>query len=215
MQAESGPTQDHGLRDTLASLVSWPVLRLALVYFGLTTGLYGIELWLPQIVKGFGGLSNIEVGFISAIPYLAAICTMGFWARHSDRTGDRFGHVALPCALGCAGLFVAGIFHEHAVATMALLSLAIAAVMSARPPFWALPSDFLSGQKAAAGIAVINSIGNLGGFAGPFLIGWAREATGSFTAGLMISAVTLLAAALFTLSLRRSAQSASRVIPAL
>ena len=85
----------HRLGEILGTLVSWPILRLALVYFGLTTGLYGIELWLPQIVKGFG-LSNIQVGFVSAIPYLLAICTMGFWARHSDRSGDRFGHVACP-----------------------------------------------------------------------------------------------------------------------
>jgi MFS transporter, ACS family, tartrate transporter len=82
-----------------------------------------------------------------------------------------------------------------------LLSIAIAGVMAARPPFWAMPSDFLTDAKAAAGIAAINSIGNLGGFLGPYLIGWARETTGSFTAGLMISAATLLASAMFVISL--------------
>jgi ACS family tartrate transporter-like MFS transporter len=205
MASESGPVEEHKLGEILGTLVSWPILRLALVYFGLTTGLYGIELWLPQIVKGFG-LSNVQVGFVSAIPYLLAICTMGFWARHSDRTGERFGHVALPCAVGFVCLAAAGYFHDNPIAVVTLLSIAIAGVMSARPPFWALPADFLSGRKAAAGIAAINSIGNLGGFAGPFLIGWARELTGSFTAGLMISALTLLASAIFTVSLKRSAR---------
>src|SRR3954463_1325406 len=109
-QATGG--HDHGLGDVLRSLLSWNVLRLALIYFGLTTGLYGIELWLPQIVKSFG-LSNIQVGFVSAIPYLLAICTMGFWARHSDRTGERFGHVALPCAVGFVCLAAAGYLHDN------------------------------------------------------------------------------------------------------
>jgi ACS family tartrate transporter-like MFS transporter len=92
------------------------------------------------------------------------------------------------------------------VLVVVLLSIAIAGVMAARLPFWAMPSDFLSGAKAAAGIAAINSIGNLGGFLGPFPIGWARQTTGSLTAGLMISSVTLLASAMFVISPRRSAK---------
>lgn len=207
MAAERGAEPSHGLRAIVATLVSWPVLRLALVYFGLTTGLYGIELWLPQIVKGFG-LTNIEVGFVSAIPYLLAIATMGLWARHSDRTGERFGHVALACLVGCAGLVVAGLVHTVAIPAVVFLSIAIAGVMAARPPFWQLPPEFLSGAKLAGGIAAINAIGNLGGFVGPSLIGWARDLTGSFTAGLMISAATLAVSALFTLSLMRSPRAA-------
>ena len=204
MRNEQGIKQDHSLREVLSTLLTWPVLRLAIVYFGLTTGLYGIELWLPQIVKGFGNVSNIEVGFIATIPYLLAIATMGFWARHSDKTGERFGHVAIACLVGCGGLVVAGMVHELAVPTMVCLSIGIAGVMAARPPFWQLPTEFLTGAKAAAGIAAINSIGNLGGFVGPSLIGWAKEITGSFTAGLMISALTLALSAAFTLSLKRS-----------
>ncbi len=206
LRSEAGPRERQTLRAALATLLSWPVLRLTLVYFGLTTGLYGIELWLPQIIKGFGH-SNIEVGFISTIPYLLAIATMGFWARHSDRTGERYGHVAIACLVGCAGLAVAGLLHALVVPTVICLSVAIAGVMAARPPFWQLPTEFLSGSKAAAGIAAINAVGNLGGFVGPSIIGWAREATGSFTAGLMISAVTLALSAAFTLSLRRTSRS--------
>ncbi|WP_375457317.1 MFS transporter [uncultured Methylobacterium sp.] len=212
MRSEQGAVQRHDLGAILRTLVSWPVLRLALVYFGLTTGLYGIELWLPQIVKGFGGLGNVEVGFISAIPYLLAIATMGWWARHSDRTGERFGHVALACLVGCGGLVAAALVHETAVAAVIFLSLAIAGVMAARPPFWQLPTEFLSGAKAAGGIAAINAIGNLGGFVGPSLIGWAKEVTGSFTTGLMISAVTLAVSAAFTLSLKRSTRGAAAAV---
>ncbi len=200
---------EHSLGQVLRSLLNWNVLSLALTYFGLTTGLYGIELWLPQIVKGFG-LSNIEVGFVAAIPYAAAIATMMVWATYSDRSGatrssNRLTHVAMATFLGCVGMGIAAAVSGHPVWTMVSLSIAIAGVMSARPPFWTLPTEFLSGSRAAAGIAAINSIGNLGGFFGPTLIGYAREATGSFTAGLMVSAVTLLASTVFILSLRRRA----------
>ena len=103
---ETTSVHDHGLGEVLRSLLTWNVLRLVLTYFGLTTGLYGIELWLPQIVKGFG-LSNIEVGLISAIPDAAAIATMFLWARYSDRSGDRLKHVALACGMGCLGMALA------------------------------------------------------------------------------------------------------------
>lgn len=209
---DAGDAHDHGLGDVLRSLLSWNVLRLALVYFGLTTGLYGIELWLPQIVKAFG-FSNVEVGLVAALPYAAAIGVMMLWAAHSDRSGsdcsgDRLTHIALACGMGCLGMAAA--VSGHPVRVMVCLSAAIAGVMAARPPFWTLPTGFLSGRKAAAGIAAINSIGNLGGFVGPTLIGYAREATGSFTTGLMVSALTLLAAALFTLSLRRDRRMSAR-----
>jgi ACS family tartrate transporter-like MFS transporter len=200
LKATGGP--DHGLGEVLRSLLSWSVMRLALIYFGLTTGLYGIELWLPQIVQAFG-VSNVEVGFIVAIPYAVAIATMLLWASYSDRSGDRLSHVALACGIGCLGMGLAAAVSGHPVWTMVFLSVSISGVMASRPPFWTLPTEFLSGRKAAAGIAAINSIGNLGGFFGPTLIGYARDLSGSFTMGLMVSAVTLLASTAFTLSLRR------------
>jgi MFS transporter, ACS family, tartrate transporter len=210
-ERKSAGHQDHALGEVLRSLVSWNVLRLALIYFGLTTGLYGIELWLPQIVKSFG-LSNIQVGLVSAIPYAVAIATMGFWASYSDRSGDRLTHVAMATGMGCLGMAVAAFFNGHPVMTIVCLSVAIAGVMAARPPFWTLPTEFLSGRKAAAGIAAINSIGNLGGFFGPTLIGLAREWSGSFTLGLMVSAVTLLLSAVFVLSLRKAAPTSAPVV---
>jgi ACS family tartrate transporter-like MFS transporter len=112
-------------------------------------------------------LSDLQVGFVGAFPYLVAICTMGFWAKHSDKAGERYWHVAIACAVGGGGLLLAGLLHDYHVLVVLLLSLAIAGVMAARPPFWALPSDFLNGQKAAACIAAINSADNLGGFSRP------------------------------------------------
>ena len=208
LQATGGP--DHGLGEVFRSLLSWNVMSLALIYFGLTTGLYGIELWLPQIVKAFG-VSNVEVGFIVAVPYAVAIATMLLWASYSDRSGDRLNHVALACGIGCLGMGLAAAVSGHPVWTMVFLSVSISGVMASRPPFWTLPTEFLSGRKAAAGIAAINSIGNLGGFFGPTLIGYARDLSGSFTAGLMVSAATLLASTIFTLSLRRRAPARTAV----
>ena len=207
---------DHGLGEVLRSLLSWNVLRLALTHFGLTTGLYGIELRLPQIVKSFG-LSNIEVGLVSAIPYAAAIGTMMLWATYSDRSGSghpgqRLTHVALACAMRCLGMGVAAAVAGHPAWAMVSPSVAIAGIIAARPPFWTLPTECLSGRKAAAGIAAINSIGNLGGFFGPTLIGYAREVTGSFTLGLMVSAAALLASTLFVLSMRRRAPAPSAAV---
>jgi ACS family tartrate transporter-like MFS transporter len=195
----------HSPKEVLGSLLSWQVIRLALIYFGLTTGLYGIELWLPLIIKGFG-LGTMAVGLVSAIPYLVALVAMALWARHVDKSGDRFDNVAWPCAVAFTGLVAAGILHDQSGLVVAFLSVAIAGVMAARPPFWTLPTEFLEGRKAAAGIAAINSIGNLGGFTGPYLIGWAKTATGSFTLGLMLAAVPLLAAVLFAFSLRRASR---------
>lgn len=209
MRKEQGAPEHHGVRDVLGTLVSPPVLALAIVYFGLATGLYATQIWLPQIVQGFG-LPTLAVGFVSALPHLLALATMGLWARHSDRTGERFFHVALASIAGCAGLVLAGSFQDRAIPTILFLAVAIAGVMAMLPPFWQLPSEFLTGTKAAAGIAAINSIGNLGGFLGPFAIGWVREATGSFSLGLMVAAGTLAVSAVVVLVLRRSAVRGSR-----
>src|SRR6201999_228412 len=115
---------------------------------------------------------------------------MMVWAKRSDRTGDRFGAVAIACAVGFVALVAAAVVHSHSILTVVTLSIAIAGVMSARPPFWSLPTDFLTGRKAAAGIAAINSIGNLGGFFGPTLIRYAREMTVRFTLGVIVSPAT-------------------------
>jgi MFS transporter, ACS family, tartrate transporter len=149
------------------------VLGLALVYFGIVTGLYGLGFWLPQIVKAFG-LSTSMIGWVVAIPYVFSAIIMVPWSRHSDHTGERVWHVAAAAFIGGAGL-IAGAYLGDPVLAMVALTLGSIGTFAALPTFWTLPTALLTGTAAAAGIALINSIGNLGGFAGPYLVGWIRE----------------------------------------
>jgi MFS transporter, ACS family, tartrate transporter len=168
----------------LAALRESRVWLLGLVYFGLLVGMYGYGFWLPQIVKGFGELSNLEVGFISAIPYAAAAFTMFLWSRHSDRTGERSWHIALPAFVGAVGLAASAYFGNSPALALAALSLSAIGVYAALPVFWTLPTSLLAGSAAAAGIALVNSIGNTGGFFGPMLVGYVTDATGGYGAAL-------------------------------
>jgi MFS transporter, ACS family, tartrate transporter len=174
------------------------VLALALVYFGTSAGLYTLGVWAPQIIKQFG-LSSLEVGFLNAVPATIAVIVMIWWARHSDRTGERTWHVVLACLLAAVGLALAGMA-SGVVAVLAALTLVNIGISSSKPPLWSMPTMFLSGSAAAAGIATINSIGNLGGFVGPYLVGYLTQRTHSFEAGvLFLSAAALVAASLISL----------------
>lgn len=188
-----------GLRQ---ALVHPQVLALALVYLGLSAGLYGVGLWLPQIVKGFG-LSTLETGFVTAVPYLVAAAGMVAWTRMSDRQGERIWHVALPAFAGGLALAVSGQTGSP-VPAMALLSLATLGVFCALPTFWTLPTALLSGSAAAGGIALINAVGGLGGFIGPYLVGWIKDATDRFDLALAAIAGLMIAAGLLTLILGRA-----------
>lgn len=187
----------------------WPALRdirvilLGFVYFGIVVGLYGIGLWLPQIIKAMGGFTNQEVGLIVAVPYFLSAGAMMLWGRHSDRAGERVWHVALPALVSAAG-FVASIYLSSTTLQLCALGVACIGIYSALGPFWTLPSIILGSMGAAAGIALINSIGNAGGFLGPYLVGWIKEATGSFQLGMAALAVGLIAAALLVLTLGRA-----------
>jgi MFS transporter, ACS family, tartrate transporter len=177
------------------------VLALALIYFGTSAGLYTLGVWAPQIIKQFG-LSTLQVGFLNALPASAAVVAMVLWARHSDRTGERTWHVVLACLLAAAGLAFAGLA-TGVVTVLVALTLVNIGISSAKPPLWSMPTLFLSGPAAAAGIATINSIGNLGGFVGPAMIGWIKEQTGSFVGGLHFVAGLLVLSAVLTLLLSR------------
>ncbi len=182
----------------------WPTFILALVYFGLNTVSYGISLWLPNLIKSLAGMSNFKIGVLSAIPYIAAAMAMVLVGLHSDRSGERRWHTAVPALAGAAGLAMAA--HTNSVsATIALLSVAVLGVFSMMGPFWAMPTALLSGTAAAAGIAVINSVGNLGGFFGPYMIGVVRNSTGSFKGGLLVvgSALALSGCLALTLNFAR------------
>jgi MFS transporter, ACS family, tartrate transporter len=180
------------------------VLALALIYFGTSAGLYTLGLWAPLILRQFG-LSAMETGLINAIPSVIAVIAMILWARHSDRTQERTWHVVIPCALACIGFIFAG---QAGTALFVVLALVVVnvGISAAKAPLWAMPSMFLSGAGAAAGIAMINSIGNLGGFVGPFAIGWLKNVTGGYAAGLYVVGATLAMSAVITLLLSRKAK---------
>ncbi|MEW6643075.1 MAG: MFS transporter [Pseudomonadota bacterium] len=178
------------------------VLALALVYFGTSAGLYTLGIWAPQIIKSFG-LSNLEVGIMNAVPPTVAVVAMYLWSWHSDRSGERTWHVVLPCLVAAVGLMLAG-GSGTVLAVVAALTLVNIGISAAKPPLWSMPTLFLTGPAAATGIATINSIGNLGGFAGPAMIGWIKDQTGSFAGGLYFVGGLLVLSAVLTLVLSRS-----------
>jgi ACS family tartrate transporter-like MFS transporter len=185
------------------ALTNGRVLALSGLYLGLVTGLYGVTFWLPQIVKGFGGLSNLEVGFIAALPTLAAAIVMVAWTRHSDRTRERPWHVALPAFVGCLGLTASAYVSNPVLSTIAL-GVALIGIYAAIATSWTLPTAFLSGTAAAGGLALINSIGNLGGFAGPYFMGWIKTATGEYSLALLIIGIALAISGLIALAMRHA-----------
>jgi ACS family tartrate transporter-like MFS transporter len=187
------------------ALVDRRVLLLGLVYFGIVIGLYGIGLWLPQMIKAMG-FSNIEVGFITALPYVVSAVAMLLWGRHSDKTGERVWHVAIAAAISAIG-FVGSVYLQSNLLALLCLGVASIGIYASLGPFWAMPSVFLQGTAAAGGIALINSVGNLGGFAGPYLVGWIKQSTGSFQIGMGVLACCLAAAALLVLLLGRELRS--------
>jgi MFS transporter, ACS family, tartrate transporter len=157
-------------------------------------GLYGVNLWLPQIVKGLNPGGDLTIGLITAIPSLAAALCMVRVGRASDRSGERRRYLVLSLTAAAAGLFLSAITHNPFI-ELAAISLSFAGISSAVGPFWAIPNEFLGGAAAAGGIALINSLGNLGGFAGPTLMGYMKQSTGTFAAGLALLSLSLAAAA--------------------
>ncbi|PPC85597.1 MAG: MFS transporter [Hyphomicrobium sp.] len=193
--AKETEARERERRTTLREALSDPrVIALGFVYFGIVAGMYGLTFWLPQIVKGFG-LSNKTTGFVTAIPYLFAVLAMVAWGARSDRQNERIVHIVLPCACGAVTLAVGAFISTPALAFI-FLTLSAMCIFSALPTFWTLPTALLTGAAAAGGIALVNSIGNVGGFIGPYLIGWIKGhglsselAVASLAVFLVISAV--------------------------
>jgi ACS family tartrate transporter-like MFS transporter len=159
---------------------------LSAVYFGVVTSFYGVSLWLPLIIEDLSGAGTLAVGLLGTIPYVAGAIGMVVVARHSDRTGERRWHVAVAAFVAAVGLILTGIAGSAAV-EMVALCIASLGIYGALATFWSLPTALLSGTAAAAGIALINSVGNLGGFVGPYAVGALSDATGSFLAGFSSS----------------------------
>jgi MFS family permease len=183
------------------------VLGLSIVDFGLLCGLYGLTYWLPQIVKGVvldigldkatGVSINALTGYLIAVPFAFATVAMIWWTRRSDITGERVWHVVCPAVVSGLALIASAYVGNPVLAAVAL-SICAAGVYAAVPTFWSLPTGFLTGSAAAGGIALINSIGNLGGFVGPYVIGWIKDATGEITLGLVVLAAGPIMAGIVT-----------------
>jgi ACS family tartrate transporter-like MFS transporter len=186
LAAEAKATRACGYARLGEALTRPRVLVLALLYFCLVVGLYGIGFWMPQVIQTFG-LDPVRIGFLTAVPYLFAAIAMVLWGTSSDRSGERILHVALP-------LFLAALAFAWSASTLPLtltmiaLTLATVGIYAAIGTFWSLPTAILTGTGAAAGLALVNALGNLGGFAGPSIVGVIRQATGSFTAALLFLA---------------------------
>ena len=170
------------------------VLYLSAIYFVYQCGSLGVGYWMPQIIKGFAGhLSNTQIGLIAMLPYAVATVGMVLWSRRSDRKDERKMHSAWPLLLSAVTLTVASLVSSPAIA-MVCIAAALTGLYAFKAPFWAVPTLFLSRGSAAVSIAAINSIGNLGGFVGPYAIGKAKDLTGSAAGGLTFLAVLLFLA---------------------
>lgn len=199
MQDEDVGKNSNQHHSILRGLLNPRVLALALVYFGTSAGLYTLSIWAPQIIKDLG-VSSMTVGLVNAIPPIISVVAMVLWSRHSDRTGERTWHVAIACMLAAVGLVIAAGTHNM-VGLIATLTIINVGISCSKPPLWSMPTLFLSGTAAATGIATINSIGNLGGFAGPVMIGWIKDQTGSYAGGLYFVAGLLVLSTVLTLIL--------------
>jgi len=172
---------------------------LSLIYFTVGMGLSAIVLWLPTIIKGMGVTDVFEVGLLAAIPWCATFIPVVLVSRHADKKGERRWHFIIPLLFVAAGLTCSALFSSNNLLVFLALTVSCSAVMTAYPLFWSLPTAFLAGTGAAAGIAVINSVGGLSGFVSPYLLGWIKQTTGSLHIGMYLVSACLIAGALTTL----------------
>jgi MFS family permease len=175
------------------------VLVLALVQFGFTAGSFGVGIWLPQIIKA-AFQSNLAVGFLSAVPYVIASIGMLVWAIMVDRSGRDVGNLILACGTATVGLLLSSVFAEFWLSFI-WLTMALIGITAARAIFWTIPARFLTGIAAAGAVAFINSVGTLGGFVGPAVMGFLRSVTGSFSAGLVAMSGLLLLSTLLAFTM--------------
>jgi MFS transporter, ACS family, tartrate transporter len=197
-------TRDHLERPHVKTLGTWQaisdpkVLVLSLIYFVYQVGSLGVGYWMPQIIASLSGhTTNFEVGLIAIVPYALATVAMILWSVHSDRTRERQFHSALPLLIAAATLAATGLTRSP-IPSLLLISVALAGLYSFKSPFWSLPGLFLGRSTAAVSIAAINSIGNLGGFAGPYLVGVIKSGTGDPLSGLLLLSALLFVAFLLT-----------------
>lgn len=186
--------------EVVFSLRIW---MLALVYFAVPTTMYGVTLWLPSVIRALSGLSYVWTGIVAALPFAVAVVLSVLGGIHSDRTGERRWHTAIPAFTGAAALLIAGYGSSPAL-VIACFGLSMACAQTMSGPFWALATSRLEGLSAPAGIAVINSLANLGGYFGPDIIGLFRTVNGGFRGGLLAIGATLIMSGSMALALGRA-----------
>lgn len=194
--------EHHGMVKFIQAVRSGRVWMLCLIYLSVVIGLYGVGFWMPLLIKGASGLSDFMVGIVSVFPYLLAAAGMTIIGMHSDKTGEHRIHAAFAILLAAAGMLFTAYSSTPAM-ELACLSLVAIGIWGTLGPFWAFATSFLSGSAASGGIALINSIGNLGGFFGPYLVGIIRDMTGGFKYGLIVLAVILFLGFLVALLLKQ------------
>ncbi|MFS2159032.1 MFS transporter [Pseudomonas sp. Pseusp122] len=168
------------------------VWLLVLILLTFNTGFYGLAFWMPSIIKSTGITNTVQIGLLTAIPYGVATVIMLLNARHSNRTGERRLHAAIPAFIGCIGLILSAFFAHNLVLSVLFLTVAASGILSLMPIFWTLPGSLLSGAAAAAGIGMINAIGNLSGFTGSMITAVAENLTGDINNGTYVLALCLL-----------------------
>jgi sugar phosphate permease len=188
---------DMPVREVLKSGRVW---LMSLTYFSFVMGLYGVSFWLPTIIKATGVTDALTIGLLSAIPFGAAVIGMLLVARSADKRGERRWHIAIPAAVGALGLVVSVVWSTNTPMAMLGLTLATMGILTTLPLFWSLPTAFLAGTGAAAGIAMINSLGNLAGFLSPYLVGWLKQVTASNASGMYMLAAFMVLGGLLALS---------------
>ena len=161
---------------------------MCLIYFAFVAGQYGLTFWMPTLIKSTGVTGALNIGLLSAIPFLCAIVVMNLMGHSADRRRERRWHLIVPALMGAVGFAMTAFFADNTVLSLIFLSLAAAGVLTCAPLFWSLPTAFLSGTAAAAGIAIVNSVGNLAGFASPYMIGYLKDLTQSTQAGMFVLA---------------------------
>jgi D-galactonate transporter len=209
----AGLEREKQLKKSVRTYSVWEAFRhrnvilLALAYFCAVTWVYGFTFWLPTILKGLSGYSNLQVSAIAAFPYCAGLVAMLVVGWSSDRTGERRWHVAFSLLAVSGGLFLSALTLDNVFLAVAMFCVAGAGLYSYLPGFWALPASFLTESAAAASIGLINSVGNLGGFVGPYIIGYLNTKTGSFYTGVIYLACSALLGAVLILLVKHSSKT--------
>lgn len=198
VHAEAQEKQEGTLGQTFSDPRVW---LASMIYFTFVMGLYGVGFWLPTIIKATGVKNVFDIGLLTAIPYAVGAATMILVGRSADQRRERRWHVAIPAFIGSVGLILSTVYSHDTLLAMVALTVATAGILATLPLFWSLPTAFLRGTAAAAGIALINSLGNLAGFVSPYVVGWLKDLTQSTNYGMFLLAACLVLGGVLTLAM--------------